>query len=663
LSSANLSVKATGSTTLKCSWSYYGIPAGHQFCLYMKKTGSPSTPPTIFYPSGTRSGSNTFGGLIRGANYTFYCYDYIDSSHYTELDRVSKTMSYSPPPPPPPTPSGTLSAEATGAETASLNYSYSHGSSVSLFRGNDLLQTFGSGSGSGVYEDSELDPETEYTYYLRNGTEVGSALLAQASINTPELPARGTLSAQAVDSDNIDLTYTFADCENASLFRGSTKIKTFGSGAGSGVFRDTDLDADTSYTYYLRNGTSTEDDLLATASASTTEEPRQSVIRQGKILPLNSQVSIFDNTLTKLGILEDYEYLKWVFKYRNFGNFKLNVNRYKFNTEYLSKGNILALYVAGYYRAAIIESIEIGLDEKGKLSENYTIMGRGLGGLLAERGAMEGVSEDTGYDSQDTFAETAMRHYINLNCMDADDANRNYSLLYLEDPDGERGGNIEYDARFQQGISEILEDLSLASGLGWEIVLDPDNKRFVFQIIEGVDRSSGNGENSVVMFSPKFGNIRLLSYTDSNLNSKNVAYVAGQGEAAARTVVEVAKDGGTYTDMDRREFIIDGRDLDSEAKLTQRGNERLADLGEEKILEIENLSTGPFSYGEDFYLGDIATVVYPDIVEADLRMIESIIEISPEKLIQNKLVFGKQYPDIININENKNKNFYPEVRR
>jgi len=246
--------------------------------------------------------------------------------------------------------------------------------------------------------------------------------------------------------------------------------------------------------------------------------------------------------------------------------------------------------------------------------------------------------------------------------MDADNADRNYSLLYLEDPDGERGGNIEYDARFQP-INEVLEEICLASGLGWEIVLDPDNKKFVFQIIEGVDRSSGNGENSVVMFSPKFGNIKLLSYTDSNLNSKNVAYAAGQGEATARTVVEVAKDGGTYTDMDRREFIIDGRDLDSEAKLTQRGNERLADLGEEKILEIENLSTGPFSYGEEFYLGDICTVVYPDIVEADIRVIESIIEISPEKLIQNKLVFGKQYPDIINIGENKNKNFYPEVRR
>lgn len=665
--SGSISATAVSSSVINCNYSVTVTGSGRQAIIDIVNDARTFFN-RVYLGSGSHSGTYVQSGLQPNTSYHFYLYDWKNDSDYTRLASAhastpSKSTPPPPPPPPPPTPSGTLSAEATGATTASINYSYAHGSSVSLFRGTDLLETFGSGSGSGVYEDSGLTPDTEYTYYLRNGTGVGSALLAQATINTPELPSRGTLSAQAVDSDNIDLTYTFADCEDASLFRGSTKIKTFGSGAGSGVYRDTDLRADTSYTYYLRNGTTEEDELLDSDSASTLEEPRQSVVRQGRILPLNNQIHIFDDTLTQMGIIEDYEYLGWTFKYRNFGSFRLLINRYKANTGYLTKGNVLSLYIAGYYRAAMIESVSIGLTEQGKLSENYTIMGRGLGGILAERTVINDISIATGYDSQDTYAETAMRHYINLNCMDADDAERNYSLLYLEDPDGERGGNIKYDARFQQGINEILEDISLASGLGWEVVLDPDNKRMVFQIIEGLDRSFENGENSVVMFSPKFGNIRLLNYTDSNINSKNVAYVAGQGEGADRTVVKVTKDGETYTGFDRRECFIDGRDLDSEDKLTQRGNERLADLGEEKVLEIENLSTGPFSYGEDFYLGDIVTIEYPDIVSADLRVIESQIEISPEELIQNKLIFGRTYPDLININEYKSKNLYPEMRR
>ncbi|MCL4418373.1 MAG: siphovirus ReqiPepy6 Gp37-like family protein, partial [Actinobacteria bacterium] len=93
------------------------------------------------------------------------------------------------------------------------------------------------------------------------------------------------------------------------------------------------------------------------------------------------------------------------------------------------------------------------------------------------------------------------------------------------------------------------------------------------------------------------------------------------------------------------------------------GNERLAELGVEKVIEMENLSTGPFSYGTDFYLGDIVTVDYPGIVTASLRVIESTIEITPKDLIQNRLTFGKSYPDLINISEYKTKNYLPEVRR
>ena len=662
MSSATLSVKATGSTTLKCTWRYYDIPAGHQFCLYMKKTGSPSTPPTIFYPAGTRSGSNSFGGLTKGANYTFYCYDYINSSRYTELYRVSKTMTYSSPAPPPPVTSGTLSAEVVDPTTVKLNYSYKNGSSVTLFRDSDLVSTFGSGTDSGIYTDEGLAPDTVFVYTLRNGATIGSTLLATATVGTPPLPAEGTLSAQVIDSATIDLTHSFAYGTDVSLFSSSNKITTFGSGAGSGTYRVGDLDADTSYTFYLRDGTAVEDTLLATVIAKTAKEARKTIIERGKILPLTSLVTIFDSTLTAQGILEDYESLSWNFRYRDISDFKLIINRYKNNVEYLIKGNVLALYVAGYYRAGIIESIEIGLTKKGKISENYVITGRGLKGLLAERIALHSTAAGTGYDSQSTVASTVMRHYVNVNCMDATNADRNYPLLFLEDPDPAAGGNIKYDARFQY-ISEIMKEISLASGLGWDIVLDPTNKKMVFTIIEGVDRSWDNGVNSAVTFSPKFSNIRLISYLDSNIGSKNVAYVAGQGEANARDVDEVAYLAAEYTGMLRREVLIDARDLDATDKMLQRGNERLVELGEEKVFEMENLNAGPFSYGEDFYLGDIATANYPDIIEADLRVIESRIEITPKELIQNKLIFGKQFPDFLIINENKNKNFYPEVRR
>jgi len=667
-SSGSLSLVVRSSTRIDIHYSVYIEKSSHTAIITVNRVDRVGGRINwIDLGTGSHSGVYAQGGLLPNTAYRFDLYDYKDEDVvpllflYDRLDRKDATTQSSSPPPPP-EPSGTLSAGNVEVDTVDINYSYQDGTDVTLFRDTTLLQTFGSGSGSGIYEDSELDPEAEYTYYLRNGTTTGSTKLAEVTINTPEYPAGGSLSGEAIDSQTIDLTYQFNNGTDVSLFRDGTRIKTFGSGNGSGVYRDTKLDSYTSYAYTLRDGTSSDDYLLASSTVRTLKEAKRTTIERGKVLPLSSLVHIYDSTLTKVGILEDYEYLYWNYKFRKPGNFQLVINRYKSNTEYLIKGNVLALYISGYYRAGVIESKEITLDEKGKISENYTITGRELGGLLSERVAINDTTgiEGTGYDSQNTYAETAMRYYVNKNCIDADDTDRNYPLLYV-DTDQERGGNIKYDARFQT-IAELLEEISLASNLGWEILLDSDN-RMVFRIIEGVDRSFGNGVNSVVMFSPEFGNIRLISFSDSNIGSKNIAYVAGQGEADDRTIQEVTKDAGTYTGMDRREFLIDARDLDETAKLTQRGNERLAELGEEKIVEMENLSTGPFSYGEDFYLGDIVTVIYPDIVEADLRLIESTIEITPQKIIKNKLIFGKSYPDLINIREFKDKNYLTETRR
>jgi len=327
---------------------------------------------------------------------------------------------------------------------------------------------------------------------------------------------------------------------------------------------------------------------------------------------------------------------------------------------HLDKGNIIALYVGGQYRGGIIEDREIQLTEKGKISEVWKIKGRGLGGLMSERIALHNTDSGTGYDSQDTYAETAMKYYVNKNCIDADDTDRNYSNLILQE-DYERGGNLKYDARFQY-LDELLEELCLVSGLGWGIVLDVDNKNLIFQVYEGLDRSYGNTDgNTSVTFSPEFGNIRIINYKSSRKGYKTVYYVAGQGEANARTVQEVKKDGATYNDMDRLEGFADGRNLDSTDKLTQKGDEILAEKGVKETVEMENLSGGPFDFGVDFTMGDIVTVRYPDIVEADARVLESKLVITPEQGIQNKLILGREYPDLKI--RNIMRDAYPEIRK
>src|SRR5690606_9932347 len=119
---------------------------------------------------------------------------------------------------------------------------------------------------------------------------------------------------------------------------------------------------------------------------------------------------------------------------------------------------------------------------------------------------------------------------------------------------------------------------------------------------------------------PEFGNVQMLGYRYSTLDTRNVAYVAGQGEAAERMVIEVSN--GTPVGFDRREILIDARDQETAEQLQQRGREKLAEYGEETVMEVEYLPGGPFAYGVDFDLGDIVHVWYPGIVEMDARIIE-----------------------------------------
>jgi len=177
-------------------------------------------------------------------------------------------------------------------------------------------------------------------------------------------------------------------------------------------------------------------------------------------------------------------------------------------------------------------------------------------------------------------------------------------------------------------------------------------------VLEGKDLTAGQSINSPVIFSPEFDNIRVLGYRESQLDTKNVAIVAGQGEAAERMIEIVGSGSG----INRREMFIDARDLEDAEGLIQRGNERLAELKETTVLEFETLPYSNFKYMQDYDLGDIVTINYPEIATMDSRIIEVTEEITTAG--ENyKLVVGKEYPDLISILKRDRKNTLTEVYR
>jgi subtilisin family serine protease len=137
------------------------------------------------------------------------------------------------------------------------NEQYNAGSSVTLSATPASGYTFdkwqGCDSVSGTNCNLTMNSDKVVTAYFKS------------TINQPS----GTLSCGSVTSSSIILNYSFQNGTNTSLFRGSTFLINLGSGNRSGSYTDTGLPANTTYTYYLRNGTSSSSTLLAQATCST----------------------------------------------------------------------------------------------------------------------------------------------------------------------------------------------------------------------------------------------------------------------------------------------------------------------------------------------------------------------------------------------------------
>ena len=340
--------------------------------------------------------------------------------------------------------------------------------------------------------------------------------------------------------------------------------------------------------------------------------------------------------LTLLGLIDAYEAIEWTRRWRSPGEWQAVINRYATGAEFLKEGRFVSLLRRGQHLVGRIETLEGQQTEEGEISENWTVRGREAGVILQDRICLHGVSSGTGYDEQkNVVGETAMRHYVTVDAVAPTDPDRAIPGLVLAPVDQGRGTAVTVSARFQP-LPDLLEQIALQSGLGWEIGYDFSGQRFVFTVLEGADRSAE------VLLSPRLGNCLVSGYRACLSDAPTLAIVAGQGEAELREIVEV----GTATGWDRREVFVDARDLDATDALTSRGEEKLAEVGETTTLEVEYIPTPTYRYGIDFDLGDIVSAEYPGVATMQARIV-AVTEQYPSGRIV--LGLGKEWPDLVTL--------------
>ncbi|WP_100406271.1 Gp37-like protein [Bacillus solitudinis] len=340
---------------------------------------------------------------------------------------------------------------------------------------------------------------------------------------------------------------------------------------------------------------------------------------------------IFDRTVGFLGEIDDYESLVFERKWYTFGSFQMTVDPNKNGVEHLKKYNIVSL---GRDKTGFILHSEKDAGD----NENLLVSGLSLGGFLETRLTIP--PSGSAYDRVNDNVESIMRQYVDRNVINPLDLNRKIKLLVNGTNQG-KGPTTFYQTRFKQ-LDEELEKIGIASGLGWEVVIDFENECFVFEVYEGKDLSILQDENPPVVFSFDFDNIKNQKLVESEYSYRNVGYVAGQGEGDNRHIVEVGDSGG----LERREVFIDARDIENPEELPVRGEQKLAEYEQVFSFDSEILDQSNMKYGVDWDLGDIVTVQNRKWNETAHRRVTEVTESYSKSGLEISVVMGKALPTL-----------------
>ncbi len=304
-------------------------------------------------------------------------------------------------------------------------------------------------------------------------------------------------------------------------------------------------------------------------------------------------------------------------------------------------------------KAYIIKHREIELDENGKATENWIIRAPSLKSWVAQRFTYP--PSHTAYDYKQANAETVMHHYVNNNLINPADPNRRMSDIVLA-PNQKRGDTVIWQSRFKN-LAEELKEISLVSGLGWNIEVDLELRKFVFKVLEGRNLSANQSVLPPAIFSPEFNTLGEMKFTESELNYKNFAVVGGQGEGVDRRIINIGDSSG----FDRHELFVDARDVAEEtddedpqprpeqdiiADLTSRGHQRLKEHESQLHLEGQALTKSRLIYGINYDLGDIVTTQNRDwgvTMDPRITEVKEIYEANGKKI---ELTFGQSRPTL-----------------
>ena len=172
------------------------------------------------------------------------------------------------------------------------------------------------------------------------------------------------------------------------------------------------------------------------------------------------------------------------------------------------------------------------------------------------------------------------------------------------------------------------------------------------EVRKGLDRSEGQTEHTLAVFSTEDGSAENPKYDLDITDYKNFAYVAGEDAGKNRIVVTI--DLRENTDEAKREVWIDARDLQSEEMSAEAYKEALRQRGLEKLTEYQKIETVEITagnnkhlvYREDFDVGDICSCIDEASGIAITARITEAVETIEGNVKTLDITFGDEKKDL-----------------
>lgn len=322
-----------------------------------------------------------------------------------------------------------------------------------------------------------------------------------------------------------------------------------------------------------------------------------------------------------IDIVSSYESVIWNMQFFGDSEFELavpasneNVNKLLVK-RYLVRGE--DMHDGEFHNVMMIENRTFDYDiEKGWMLQ---LSGRGVKCIVGQRI----VWKQTNLTGS---VEDGIRQVITENIINPEDVNRHIDNFVL---DTAKGYAETFDIQlFGENISEWLQELTPQYGIGWDVFIK--NRKYVFTLKKGTDRTYDQTAVNPVVFSPEFDNLISSTYTQERQEFKNAALVGGEGEGINQRSASI----GTATGLDRYETFIDGSSVSSNGEiitletymkmLQEYGLTQLTGSAMTEKFEGQVMPNGLFDLNTDYFLGDLVQIENDNGISAVSRITEII---------------------------------------